>query len=117
MSSTLGTDTDIPKLKKGGVGGQFWASYVDCGAQYKDAVRQFQEQIDVIKRVVAKNRKDMTFVTNPKDLRDAMTDGKIGSMIGVESGHAIDSNLAILRVLFDLGTRYMTLTHNCNTPW
>ena len=75
------------------------------------------EQNDVIKRLIADNKEDMTYVTDSDGIVKAMSEGKIASLIGVESGHAINSNMGILRMLYEMGTRYMTLTHGCNTPW
>ena len=96
---------------------QFWSSYVNCRSAHKDAVQLFMEQNDVIRRIVDQYSEHMTFVTDADGIEEAMGKGKIASLIGVESGHAINSNLGILRMLYDMGTRYMTLTHTCNTPW
>ena len=82
-----------------------------------DAVQLFIEQIDVIKRLTADYPADMVYATSAQGIEEAFASGKIASLIGVESGHAINSNLAILRSLYELGARYMTLTHGCNTPW
>ncbi|XP_059082896.1 dipeptidase 1-like [Tigriopus californicus] len=108
---------DLPRIRDGRLGGQFWSSYVSCRSAHKDAVQLFMEQNDAIKRLVALNSDHMEFVTTAAGVEAAMANGKVASMIGVESGHAINSNLGILRMLYEVGTRYMTLTHTCNTPW
>ncbi|XP_063991292.1 dipeptidase 1-like isoform X1 [Diachasmimorpha longicaudata] len=109
--------TDLPRLTKGKIGGQFWAAYVSCDSQYKDAIQLTLRQIDVIKRLVKKYPKNLQFVTEAGDIEKVWKTGKIASMIGIEGGHLFDSSLGVLRLYYELGVRYVTLTHTCNTPW
>lgn len=109
--------TDLLRLKKGKVGGQFWVAYAPCTTNYKDAVERTLEQIDVIKRMVRKYPGDFEFVTTADGIMEAFKEKKIASMIEVEGGHSIDSRMAVLRLYYELGVRCMTLTHSCNLPW
>lgn len=96
---------------------KFWVAYVNCEANYKDAVELTLDQIDVIKRLVSLNPNDLKLVTTADGITEAFNEKKIASIICVEGGHSIDSRMAVLRLYYELGVRYLSLTHNCNIPW
>ena len=109
--------TDIPRLRAGGLGGQFWSVYVPSTMAPADAVVATLEQIDIVHRMVKRWPETFELALTADDVERAFKRGRIASMIGIEGGHQIDSSLATLRMMYDLGARYMTLTHNNNPPW
>jgi membrane dipeptidase len=109
--------TDIPRLRAGGVGGQFWSVYVPVELTGADAVTATLEQVDVVRRMAARYPDDLALALTADDLEKARAGGRVGSLMGAEGGHSIDCSLGVLRCLHALGVRYMTLTHNSNTPW
>jgi membrane dipeptidase len=111
-----GGQTDIPRLRAGGVGAVFWSVYTPGEAAGSFARTQL-EQIDIARRVIAKYPDTFTLASTAADVRAAKAAGKIGGMLGAEGGHAIEDSLALLRMYYDLGVRYMTLTHNNHTSW
>lgn len=112
-----GMHTDIPRLRKGRVGGQFWSVYVSASLPEPEAVVAVLEQIDVMKRVIARHPKDLAFVTTADGAAAAMKQGRIASLIGMEGGNSIGESLAVLRQTYDLGARYLTLTHSKTLSW
>jgi membrane dipeptidase len=109
--------TDIPRLRQGGVGGQFWSVYVPAKLVGAAAVRATLEQIDVVHRMVRKYADTFELATTAADVERIFKTGRIASLIGMEGGHAIDNSLATLRMFHAADARYMTLTHSTNVRW
>lgn len=109
--------TDIPRLRAGGVGAQFWSVYVRTDYTGDQAVSATLEQIDVVRRLAARYPDDLRLAYTADDMEAARADGRIASLMGAEGGHSINNSLATLRALYELGVRYMTLTHNDNIAW
>jgi len=109
------THTDLPRLRAGGVGGQFWSVYVP--SDDPAPVKTVLQQVDRARRLIRKYPDALAFATSASEVQNAARDGKIASLLGAEGGHCIDSDPAVLRGLYELGVRYMTLTHNSNVPW
>jgi membrane dipeptidase len=109
--------TDIPRLRKGGLGGQFWSVYIPVEITGADAVQATLEQIDDVHRLVERYPDTFELATTADDVVRIHKAGRIASLIGMEGGHSIHDSLASLRVLYAAGARYMTLTHTKNTDW
>ena len=109
--------TDLPRLRAGGVGGVFWSVYVPCSLRGAAAVTATLEQIDAVHLLVERYPDDLVLVTDAAGLDAALASGRIASLLGAEGGHSIDGSLGVLRSLHRLGVRYLTLTHNANTDW
>ncbi|MDR1512520.1 MAG: dipeptidase, partial [Propionibacteriaceae bacterium] len=109
--------TDLSRLKAGGVGAQFWSAWVPATLPEPEAVVATLEQIDAIHRLVAAYPDRLQFARTAGDVREAWAVGKIASLIGVEGGHSIAESLGVLRAFARLGVRYVTLTHSNNLSW
>jgi membrane dipeptidase len=108
--------TDLPRLRQGGVGGQFWSVYIPAEDKAGYARTQL-EQIELAKRMIAKYPQDLGLALSADDVEREWKKGRIASLIGMEGGHAIENSLGALRAFYDLGARYMTLTHTMTLDW
>ncbi|WP_417391580.1 dipeptidase [Gimesia sp.] len=110
--------TDIPRLKQGNVGAQFWSAYVPSETQKERRSAHYTlEQIDLIHRMIKRYPETFEMASTADDIERIHKSGKIASMIGVEGGHSIENSLSLLRIFYGLGVRYMTLTHSDSLDW
>jgi membrane dipeptidase len=109
--------TDLERLRAGGVGGQFWSVWIPVELDDGEAVVTVLEQIDLVHRLAQRYPEDLEIALTADDIVRIHDEGKIASLIGMEGGHSIGNSLAVLRQLHAVGARYMTLTHWTNTDW
>ena len=110
-------DTDIARLRKGHVGGQFWSAWVSADLPGLEQIKQTLEQIDLIKAFAARYPQDFAMARTAADVHRIHKSGRIASMIGVEGGGQIDASLSVLRAYHELGAGYLTLTHSRTIEW
>ena len=109
--------TDLARLKEGGVGGQFWSIYIPGEIRDSGYARVQLEQFDIARRIIARYPDNLQLALTAADAEAAMRRGRVASFLGMEGGHAIENSLGALRAYYELGARYMTLTHNVTLDW
>lgn len=110
------TQTDLPRLRDGGVGAQFWSVFVPC-REGDRAVPATLEQVDAAYAMIERYADRLVLATTADAVEQAWRDGRIACLMGAEGGHQIQESLGVLRMYHRLGVRYLTLTHNDNVPW
>jgi membrane dipeptidase len=109
--------TDIPRMRAGGMGGQFWSVWIPPSTTGPAAVQMTLEEIDIVRTMVARYPDAFEVAYTADDIGRIHREGRIASLIGIEGGHQINDSMAVLRQMYALGARYMTLTHTSNTDW
>jgi membrane dipeptidase len=109
--------TDIPRLRDGGLGAQFWSVYVPATLEGQAAIKATLEQVDAVHEMARRYPDVFGLAKDADEVEAVFKSGRIASMMGIEGGHSIDSSLGTLRMFYRLGVRYMTLTHSRNVPW
>ncbi|WP_433082682.1 dipeptidase [Dactylosporangium sp. CA-052675] len=115
--SSTGLHTDLPRLRRGGVGAQFWSVYVPDDRPEPQAAVQVVEQVELVRGLVDRYPSALALATNAYEVERARSGGRIACLLGAEGGHCLDNSLVVLRSLHKLGIRYLTLTHSRNTDW
>jgi membrane dipeptidase len=111
------THTDLPRMRAGGMGAQFWSAYVPTRLTGDAAVSATLEQVDAARMLTSRYADELAWATTADEVEDAWATDRMASLVGAEGGHSIGCSLGTLRQLHELGVRYLTLTHNANTPW
>jgi membrane dipeptidase len=111
------THTDLPRMRAGGMGAQFWSVYVPTRLTGDTAVSATLEQVDAARMLTSRYADQLAWATTADEVEDAWAGDRMASLVGAEGGHSIGCSLGTLRQLHELGVRYLTLTHNANTPW
>jgi membrane dipeptidase len=111
------THTDLPRIATGGLGAQFWSVYVPASLAGETAVATTLEQIDLVHRMIRRYPDRLELAVTAADVQRIFAAGRVASLIGAEGGHSIASSMGVLRTMYALGVRYLTLTHNNNVPW
>jgi membrane dipeptidase len=117
LRKTTPGHTDLARMKDGMIGAQFWSVYIPGEIKDSGYARVQLEEIDIARRFIAKYPERLAFATRASDIRKDFAQGKVASFLGMEGGHAIENSLGALRAYYDLGVRYMTLTHNVTLDW
>ncbi len=113
----IGTHTDLPRLREGGVGAQFWSVFVPATLSEADTLTATLEQVDAGHAMIERYADHLALATTVEDVQRAWSSGRVASLMGAEGGHQIGGSLGTLRALHRLGVRYLTLTHNDNVAW
>jgi membrane dipeptidase len=111
------THTDLPRIAEGGLSAQFWSVFVPATLQGDGAVAATLEQVDLVRRMIRRYPDVLELALTAADVDRIFAAGKVASLIGAEGGHSIASSMGVIRVLYGIGVRYLTLTHNANVPW
>jgi len=117
LRQTTSGHTDFPRLAQGQVGAQFWSVYVPGEIKDSGFARVQLEQIDIARQVIARYPERLALALSAADIEREFKQGRIASLIGMEGGHVLENSLGALRMYYDLGARYLTLTHNVTTDW
>jgi membrane dipeptidase len=117
LRKTTPGHTDLARMKAGMLGAQFWSVYIPGEIKDSGYARVQLEEIDIARRFIAKYPERLAFATHASDIRKDFAQGKVASFLGMEGGHAIENSLGALRAYYELGVRYMTLTHNVTLDW